>query len=97
MSLQANPLEQPGWMEDVRVRLARRARPEPLDETDLKRAAVLLPLFVRKGMLWILLTRRTETVTRAPIFRSFRRMVPQVASASLVLPSPIRRSAHMST
>lgn len=49
-------------MEDVRGRLARRARPEPLDETDLKRAAVLLPLFVRKGMLWILLTRRTETV-----------------------------------
>ncbi|HEV2064207.1 MAG TPA: CoA pyrophosphatase [Thermoanaerobaculia bacterium] len=62
MSLQPDPPEQPGWMEDVRRRLVRRARPEPLDETDLKRAAVLLPLFVRKGALWILLTRRTETV-----------------------------------
>lgn len=49
-------------MSDVRARLARRARPEPLDEAGLKRAAVLLPLFVRNGMLWILLTRRTETV-----------------------------------
>jgi hypothetical protein len=26
-----------------------------------------------------ILMRRTETVTRAPIFRSLRRMVPQVA------------------
>ena len=51
-----------GWMSDVRARLARRPRPEPLDETDLRRAAVLVPLFVRNGMLWILLTRRTETV-----------------------------------
>jgi 8-oxo-dGTP pyrophosphatase MutT (NUDIX family) len=62
MSLHPDPMDQPDWMADVRGRLARRARPEPLDETDLKRAAVLLPLFVRQGMLWILLTRRTETV-----------------------------------
>lgn len=51
-----------GWMEDVRRRLARRGVPDPLDETDLRRAAVLLPLFVRDAQLWILFTRRTETV-----------------------------------
>jgi 8-oxo-dGTP pyrophosphatase MutT (NUDIX family) len=62
MGFQPRPTQQPGWIEEVRERLARRALPEALDETDLKRAAVLLPLFVRNGTLWILLTRRTETV-----------------------------------
>src|ERR1700681_2976582 len=62
MGLEPSPTQQPGWIEEVRERLARRALPEAFDETDLKRAAVLLPLFVRNGMLWILLTRRTETV-----------------------------------
>jgi len=41
--------------------------------------------------------RRTLRVTWAPIFRSFRRMVPQVALASSVWMSAIRRSAVSST
>ena len=49
-------------MEEVRGRLARPQAKELPGETDLRRAAVLLPLFVRDGSLWILLTRRTETV-----------------------------------
>src|SRR5215212_10161588 len=35
--------------------------------------------------------------TRAPIFRSLRRIVPHVAAASAVWASPIRRKAHRST
>src|SRR4029450_5906352 len=42
-------------------------------------------------------TRRTETVTLAPILRSFWRIVPQVAFESCVPASPMRRSAHTST
>jgi hypothetical protein len=38
-----------------------------------------------------ILMRRTETVTRAPIFKSFRRMVPQVAVSNSVWLRPIRR------
>jgi hypothetical protein len=41
--------------------------------------------------------RRTLRVTRAPIFRSFRRIVPQVAVASSVPARPMRRSAVTST
>ncbi len=62
MSTRPDVPEKTGWMEEVRGRLERRAARELPDETDLKRAAVLLPLFVREGNLWILLTRRTETV-----------------------------------
>jgi 8-oxo-dGTP pyrophosphatase MutT (NUDIX family) len=51
-----------GWMEEVRARLARRTAAEPLDAAALRRAAVLVPLFLREGQLWILFTRRTETV-----------------------------------
>lgn len=51
-----------GWMEEVRSRLARRERAEPLDEVGQRRAAVLVPLFVREGHLWILFTRRTDTL-----------------------------------
>ena len=43
------------------------------------------------------LMRRTETRTRAPIFRSFMRIVPQVAAARPVWASPMRRTAHTST
>jgi 8-oxo-dGTP pyrophosphatase MutT (NUDIX family) len=50
-------------MEDVAARLQRR---EPVSrETALeapRRAAVLVPLFVREGRLWVVLTRRTDTV-----------------------------------
>ena len=40
---------------------------------------------------------RTETRTWAPIFRSFNRILPQVASARRVYASPIRRKAQIST
>jgi hypothetical protein len=43
------------------------------------------------------LTRRTLTVTSAPIFNSCKRTVPQVARSSLVPASPMRRTAHIST
>src|ERR1700726_4200238 len=62
MGRQPSPPHQPGGKKEVRGRVARRALPEALDETDLKGVAVLMPLFVRNGTLWILLTRRTETV-----------------------------------
>src|SRR3954464_8752232 len=42
-------------------------------------------------------TRRALMRTRAPIFRSLRRIVPHVAAASAVWESPIRRKAHRST
>jgi 8-oxo-dGTP pyrophosphatase MutT (NUDIX family) len=50
------------WMEDVRRRLAARPLREPEKAQAARRAGVLVPLFVREGMLWILFTRRTETV-----------------------------------
>lgn len=50
------------WMDDVRRRLAGVARPGVLPGESHRRAAVLVPLFVRRGMLWIVFTRRTETV-----------------------------------
>jgi hypothetical protein len=43
------------------------------------------------------LIRRTETVTRAPSWRSFKRIVPQVASWSWVWRNPMRRKASSST
>jgi len=51
-----------GWMAEIqgRLRLARSsAIPDPGSNT---RAAVLVPLFVRDGQLWVIFTRRTETV-----------------------------------
>ena len=44
-----------------------------------------------------ILTRRTETRTSAPIFRSLRRMLPQVALAKMVSARPMRRRAQSST
>jgi len=49
------------WMEDVRRRLAAQPRRDP-EKGNARRAAVLVPLFVRERMLWIVFTRRTETV-----------------------------------
>ena len=49
-------------MDDVRARLSSRSR-GPLEVPEgARRAAVLIPLFVKSGALWILFTRRTETV-----------------------------------
>jgi 8-oxo-dGTP pyrophosphatase MutT (NUDIX family) len=50
-------------MEEVRLRLHGRAPREGANvSADLRRAGVLVPLFVREARLWILLTRRTESV-----------------------------------
>lgn len=51
-------------MDEVRRRLAARERAvaEPADGQ--RRAGVLVPLYVREGALWVLLTRRTESVER---------------------------------
>jgi 8-oxo-dGTP pyrophosphatase MutT (NUDIX family) len=52
-------------MDEVRGRLAarREERPEePEPPLGIRRAGVLIPLFVRDGALWILFTLRTETV-----------------------------------
>lgn len=51
-----------GWMEEVRRRLAARPRADPREEPNLRRAGVLVPLFVRDARLWVLFTRRTESV-----------------------------------
>ncbi|MGH9368773.1 MAG: NUDIX hydrolase [Thermoanaerobaculia bacterium] len=51
-----------GWMEEVRERLSGHDR-APLEARDgLRRAGVLVPLFMRGPALWLLLTRRTESV-----------------------------------
>jgi len=49
-------------MEEVRGRLARREPGAPPQEGGLRRAGVLAPLFVREGRLFVLFTRRTETL-----------------------------------
>ena len=51
-----------GWMEDIRARLARISRTVTEARGELRRAGVLVPLFVRETQLWILFTRRTDTV-----------------------------------
>jgi 8-oxo-dGTP pyrophosphatase MutT (NUDIX family) len=50
-------------MAEVQARIAARPAAAPAIEREgLRRAGVLVPLFVREGKLWILLTRRTESV-----------------------------------
>ena len=50
-------------MAEVQGRIAARRAAEPaLVREGLRRAGVLVPLFVRDGKLWVLLTRRTESV-----------------------------------
>jgi 8-oxo-dGTP pyrophosphatase MutT (NUDIX family) len=52
-----------GWMAEVGARIAARSAAEPAaDREGLRRAGVLVPLFVRDAKLWTLLTRRTESV-----------------------------------
>ena len=50
------------WMKEVERRLAAVPRAELEAEGVVRRAAVLVPLFVRDGLLWVVLTRRTDTV-----------------------------------
>ena len=58
----SRPAAAGGWIEEVRARLARRA-PIPLEPPEsFRRAGVLVPLFVREARLWVLFTRRTESV-----------------------------------
>jgi 8-oxo-dGTP pyrophosphatase MutT (NUDIX family) len=49
-------------MDELERRLAGRPLREPEPSPAVRRAGVLVPLFVREGMLWIVLTRRTDTV-----------------------------------
>lgn len=50
------------WMDEVAARLAVREREASEPSEGQRRAAVLVPLYVRDGALRILFTRRTETV-----------------------------------
>ena len=50
------------WMDEVSARLSAREREAREPAEGRRRAAVLVPLFVREGSLHVLLTRRTETV-----------------------------------
>ena len=51
-----------GWMAEIQTRLAAHESLSSIEPGPLRRAAVLIPLFVRDGQLWVLFTRRTETV-----------------------------------
>jgi 8-oxo-dGTP pyrophosphatase MutT (NUDIX family) len=51
-------------MVDIRARLAARERVGAEPAEGQRRAGVLVPLYVREGALWVLLTRRTESVER---------------------------------
>ena len=50
------------WIQEVRARLENHRRPDEAAPEGSRRAAVLVPLFVRDSALWILLTRRTDTL-----------------------------------
>jgi 8-oxo-dGTP pyrophosphatase MutT (NUDIX family) len=49
------------WILDLRERLAA-PPPRRLPPSDLRQAAVLVPLYVQAGELWTLLTKRTDTL-----------------------------------
>jgi 8-oxo-dGTP pyrophosphatase MutT (NUDIX family) len=51
-------------MAEVRARLAARERVGLEPSEGQRRAGVLVPLYVRDGSLWVLLTKRTESVER---------------------------------
>ena len=50
------------WMEDLERRLAGRPWRDLEGHGASRRAGVLVPLFVRDSMLWVVFTRRTDTV-----------------------------------
>lgn len=62
MSPEAENLPALPWMDEIADRLEGRAGEYPDPPAEQRRAAVLVPLFVRDGALRILLTRRTETL-----------------------------------
>ncbi len=54
-------------MDEIRARLSARHPREPeIPGEELRRAGVLVPLFVRDAGLWILFTRRTESLEHHP-------------------------------
>jgi 8-oxo-dGTP pyrophosphatase MutT (NUDIX family) len=55
-----------GWMREIRDRLSLHERAEVSSREGLRRAGVLVPLFVRGAGLWIVFTRRTESVEAHP-------------------------------
>jgi 8-oxo-dGTP pyrophosphatase MutT (NUDIX family) len=73
-----------GWMAEVAQRLAAR-EPRIIREgtKGRRRAGVLVPLFVRDSALWILFTRRTETVEQHRGQISFPGGAQEAADASL--------------
>jgi 8-oxo-dGTP pyrophosphatase MutT (NUDIX family) len=52
------------WMDEVRTRLSVSEREGPEALPTHRRAGVLVPLYVRDGNLWVLLTKRTESVEK---------------------------------
>lgn len=65
MSDSSSPVAAPalaGWMAEIRSRLARWERAHAPAPAEARRAGVLVPLFVREGRLWVVFTRRTETL-----------------------------------
>ncbi len=58
----SRPAHGGGWIEEVRERLALREPSAVAPSDNLRRAGVLVPLFVREAQLWVLLTRRTHNV-----------------------------------
>jgi 8-oxo-dGTP pyrophosphatase MutT (NUDIX family) len=62
MAREAPPPAPAGWVEEVRGRLAAWARGPAPEIEERRRAGVLVPLFVRDASLWIVYTRRTESV-----------------------------------
>ena len=66
------------WMKDVERRLASRPRRAP-EKGNARRAAVLVPLFVREGMLWIVFTRRLMNELRMPSSGTVRKYAGAIA------------------
>lgn len=55
-----------GWLHEVERALADAPVRRVVQSAGLQRAAVLVPLFVRGGSLWVLLTRRSESLRHHP-------------------------------
>lgn len=67
MNEENTPVEDlpPSWIVELRQHLAEPA-PGRLTSSDAREAAVLVPLFVDAGALWVLLTRRAEELSHHP-------------------------------